>query len=181
MWGRVESEPGSRKGWASILLVHDAPLAEKIDLDLAQHVSISRKTGTAAGTLKFDRELVPVQACFRLVLELHRPDRAYGPCKIDDDRWDRIRALLRGMLEDLADGAIRFGADKSRGRGKLHLEDAKISSHDLAGGILDTLRNKPRNNGHRRLLRRHRRYPAKDAPDRAEARMPAGRTGHATP
>ena len=146
VWGRVESEPGSRKGWASILLVHDAPLierlADKIDLDLAQHVSISRKTGTAAGTLKFDRELVPVQARFRLSLELHRPERAYGPCKIDDDRWDRIQALAARHAWRTSRMASSVSARTSPGgRGKLHLEDAKISSRDLAGGILDTLRN----------------------------------------
>ena len=45
------------------------------------------------------------------------------------------------MLEDLEAGAIRFGADKSRGRGKLCLdpEKTRISNLDLAEGILDTL------------------------------------------
>ena len=150
VWGRVESEPGSNKGWASILLVHDAPLLETIDLDLAQHVAISPETGTAVGKLKFDRELVPVQARFGLSLELQRPACTYGPDKkMDDTCWGEVKGLLRGMLEDLERGAIRFGADKSRGRGVLRLENIRISSRDLASGILDTLRSNPlsRNSG----------------------------------
>lgn len=150
VWGRVESEPGSNKGWASILLVHDAPLIKEIDLDLdlAQHVSISRETGAAAGTLKFDRELAPAKARFRLMLELQRPAKSYGPKeKLGDARWCKVQQHLRGMLEDLAKGAIRFGADKSRGRGALRLEKVWISSRDLTGGILDTLRSNSQSHG----------------------------------
>ena len=143
VWGRVESEsgPNKGKGWASILLVHDAPLIEETDLDLAQHVSIDRETGTAAGTLKFDRELAPARARFRLSLEIQRPAGSYGPGKkLDNARWREVQQLLRGMLEDLACGAIRFGADKSRGRGGLRLEKLRISSRNLGCGILATLR-----------------------------------------
>ena len=142
VWGRVESEPGPNRGWASILIVHDAPLIGNIDRDIAQHVGIDHEAGTAAGNLKFDRELAPVQARFCLSLELQRPEGCYGPKhKMDTPRWERVQSLLRGMLEDLASGVIRFGADKSRGRGELRLEKVGVEHRDLAGGILDTLQN----------------------------------------
>ena len=142
VWGRVEAQNAPRGGWASILFVHDAPLGDAIDLDHAQHVAIDHRSGTAAFNKKFDRELAPVEARFRLCLELQRPAKEYGPQKaMDDPTWKHVQGVLRGMLEDLCEGEIRFGADKSRGRGKLVLKDAKISSRDLAGGILDTLRN----------------------------------------
>ena len=60
---------------------------------------------------------------------------------MDCQTWDKIQRVLRGMLEDLCEGKIRFGADKSRGRGKLILKDEKISCRDLSSGILDTLLN----------------------------------------
>ena len=150
VWGRVEAEPGSNGGWASILIVHDAHLVSTTDLDLAQHVNISSKTGTAAGTLKFDRELVPVNARFGFSIELQRPLNHYGPTKkLDCGRWRDIQAVLRGMLEDLAEGAIRFGADKSRGRGVLRLDlgTVQISCRDLAGGILESLAGKAQPEG----------------------------------
>ncbi len=141
VWGRVEGQ-GEEKGWASILFVHDAPLIKAIDLDLAQHVAIDHRLGTAVLNKKFDRELAPVEARFRLCLELQRPAQEYGPAKaMDDCTWEKIQSVLRGMLEDLCEGEIRFGADKSRGRGKLILENEKISSRDLGSGILDTLLN----------------------------------------
>ena len=141
VWGRVESGPNS--GWASILIVHDAPLICNIERDIAQHVGIDHEAGTAAVNLKFDRELAPVQARFRLSLELQRPEGHYGPKrKMDDPRWERVQSLLRGMLEDLASGVIRFGADKSRGRGRLRLEKVGVEHRDLGGGILDTLQNR---------------------------------------
>lgn len=139
VWGRVEEQGGNNGGWASILLVHDAPLKD-IDLDRAQHVAIDPWSGTAADNKKFDRELAPVEARFRLCLELQRPAEEYGPTKaMDDCTWKKIQSVLRGMLEDLRYGEIRFGADKSRGRGKLILKNEKISSRDLGSGILDTL------------------------------------------
>ncbi len=140
VWGRVEGQGGEKGGWASILFVHDAPLIKAIDLDLAQHVAIDHRSGTAALNKKFDRELAPVEARFRLCLELQRPAKEYGPAKaMDDCTWEKIQSVLRGMLEDLCEGEIRFGADKSRGRGKLILKNEKISSRDLGSGILDTL------------------------------------------
>ena len=142
VWGRVEGQGGNNDGWASILFVHDAPLIQDIDRDLAQHVAIDHRTGTAALNKKFDRELAPVKARFRLCLELQRPAERWGPKqKMDDSTWEKIQSVLRGMLEDLCKGEIRFGADKSRGRGKLILENEKISSRDLGSGILDTLLN----------------------------------------
>ena len=140
VWGRVEGQGGEKGGWASILFVHDAPLIEAIDLDLAQHVAIDHRSGTAELNKKFDRELAPVEARFRLCLELQRPAKKWGPKKVmDDHTWEKIQSLLRGMLEDLCEGEIRFGADKSRGRGKLILKNEKISSRDLGSDILDTL------------------------------------------
>ena len=140
VWGRVEGQGGNNGGWASILFVHDAPLSNTIDLDRAQHVAIDHRSGTAALNKKFDRELAPVEAQFRLCLELQRPAKEYGPAEAMDDRtWNKIQSVLRGMLEDLCEGEIRFGADKSRGRGKLILKNEKISSRDLGSGILDTL------------------------------------------
>lgn len=142
VWGRVEGERGKKGGWASILFVHDAPLIKAIDLDLSQHVAIDHSSGTAALNKKFDREVAPVEARFRLCLELQRPAKEYGPTEaMDDCTWEKIQSVLRGMLEDLCEGEIRFGADKSRGRGKLVLENEKISSRDLGSGILDTLLN----------------------------------------
>ena len=142
VWGRVEEQGGNNGGWASILFVHDAPLLNAIDLDRAQHVAIDPRSGTAAFNKKFDRELAPVEARFRLCLEFQRPAGKYGPTeKMDEQTWKKIQRVLRGMLEDLCDcdGEIRFGADKSRGRGKLILKDEKISCRDLSSGILDTL------------------------------------------
>ena len=142
VWGPVEGQGGNNDGWASILFVHDAPLINTIDLDRAQHVAINHRLGTAAFNKKFDRELAPVEAQFRLCLELQRPAKEYGPTKaMDDGTWNKIQRVLRGMLEDLCEGEIRFGADKSRGRGKLILKDEEISSRDLGTGILDTLLN----------------------------------------
>ena len=142
VWGRVERQGGNNDGWASILFVHDAPLINAIDLDRAQHVAIDHRAGTAEFDKKFDRELAPVEAQFRLCLELQRPAGKYGPTEeMDDQTWKKIQSVLRGMLEDLCKGEIRFGADKSRGRGKLILQKEKISSRDLGRGILDTLLN----------------------------------------
>ena len=139
VWGS-EGEGDNNGGWASILFVHDAPLVNTIDLDRAQHVAICHRSGTAEFNKKFDRELAPVEARFRLCLELQRPAGEYGPTEaMDDQTWQKIQSVLRGMLEDLCKGEIRFGADKSRGRGKLILQNEEISSRNLGCGILDTL------------------------------------------
>lgn len=139
IWGRVEGDPGEdvNRGWASAMFIEDAPLVEH-RTELRQHVGIDEHTGTAQGMVKFDRQLAPRASGFEFSLELQRPVvRQSG--QLGDAHWNDTLALLRGMLEDLQAGAIRFGADKSRGLGVLVLEDVSIRSQDLGAAILDGL------------------------------------------
>ena len=145
VWGRVESEPGPDAGWASILIIHDAPLiTDDFDLEVAQHVGHRSLHGDCCR-----KSEVRPRACARAgalsVVARNCSDRRVTTVpkhKMDDRRWERVQSLLRGMLEDLASGVIRFGADKSRRLGKLRLEKAGIEHRDLANGILDTLKNR---------------------------------------
>ncbi len=112
VWGIKAKDPES----ASFLYVHDAPANEYKGLEIRDGVGIDRMTGAAADKIKYDRQIVPAGStfCFKLVLEV-TADNASAK--------DQLAALLQA----LENGHIRVGAAKTRGLGRVKLQNTTVN------------------------------------------------------
>lgn len=102
--GRLWISDGALKDWASIVQVRDG-------------VVIDRDSQTAVDGLKYDYEVVPSSSRFQLCIDLENPT-------------DSDRALLGVALFDWHAGSS-IGGFTSRGLGRFHLEDIKLSGVDM--------------------------------------------------
>ena len=102
--GRLLVSDGTLKDWASVVQVRDG-------------VVIDRDSRTAVDGLKYDYEVVPPSSRFELCIDLENPD-------------DADLALLGAALFDWHAGSS-LGGFTSRGLGRFHLEDIKVSHVDL--------------------------------------------------
>lgn len=102
--GRLWVSDGTLKDWASVVQVRDG-------------VVIDRDSRTAVDGLKYDYEVVPPSSRFQLCIDLENPT-------------DADIALLGAALFEWHAGSS-LGGFTSRGLGRFHLEDLKLSKVDL--------------------------------------------------
>ena len=102
--GRLSVTDGTLKNWASIVQVRDG-------------VVIDRDSQTAVDRLKYDYEVVPASSQFELCIELENPT-------------DPDLALLGAALFEWHAGSS-IGGFTSRGLGRFHLKDIKLSGVDM--------------------------------------------------
>lgn len=150
LWGYTE--PGSEKGQASRVVVHDGLITRGLGLDshgqpadplphhaleLRTSVGIDRVTGTAAPEILYSRSVVPAGYHIRLELDVES----------DEQEEDRDRAVVGQLLAALMDGEIRLGAATGRGLGRVRLLDSPLAltadRFDTPEGLLAALRDDP--------------------------------------
>lgn len=102
--GRLWISDGSLIDWASIVQVRDG-------------VVIDRDSQTAVDGLKYDYEVVPASSQFKLCIDLENPT-------------DQDLALLGAALFEWHAGS-NIGGFTSRGLGRFHLKDIKLSGVDM--------------------------------------------------
>lgn len=138
LWGFAE--PHGQGGTVSRVITRDALLADGTaltaggavasplsasTLEVRAGVGIDDFTGTAAAGILHGRVIVPAGAFLRLELDIESASGA-----LDTDR-----ALLGRLLTALGDGAVRLGAGKTRGLGKvqLDLDTLRVDEDSFAG------------------------------------------------
>lgn len=126
---------------ASHVFVEDAVLPEHVAREIRDHVGIARDLGTAATGIKFDRVILPrgTRIPLRMVWEVPRHRDRDREIAFDEGE---AAAKLQALLAALRDGAVRFGAARSRGLGRVKLDGTiSIKKQDLvsAGGIVAML------------------------------------------
>ncbi len=153
LWGfQSEPRPGEdADGQASALFLFDAPIENTKDQDggsqhaedpparaevaveIREGVGIDRFTGTAASGIKYNRAVLPrgTRMPFHLTAELK-----------DGKNLDALLFLVCEMIERLEKGDIRFGAARTRGHGKVVLEQATVRTFrlDTRDGMMALLR-----------------------------------------
>lgn len=137
IWGFQEDEMnrvGTKddRSKASFVLIEDMTLPEQVQSELRDGVGINRVYGTAANQAKFDRAILPkgTELNFEMTVEVQKD----AP---------KIKARFGHLLEALEGGSIRLGASKTRGLGKVKLQNTKIKEDAVIGlGILNLLETK---------------------------------------
>lgn len=151
------------RGRASLLLVEDAPLSNDVRPEIRHGVAIELATGTAMRGALYERALLPAGAELSCELTLEIPSEPVPVAEQEisalldaelSDTAERtpapqqtlvpvadVRALARGLTEDLLGGALRVGAARTRGLGAVQLCDARIRCErlDTADGVLAAL------------------------------------------
>ncbi len=132
------------QGQASHVFIEDGsitpPEGKHIKAEIRDGVGIDRVTGAAANQIKYDRAVLPrgTRVCFTMTVEL--------PADIPEQRQqklrDKIRAQTGAVLQALQSGEIRFGAAKTRGLGRVEVQDLKIREQGFLTKreMLETLR-----------------------------------------
>ena len=132
------------QGQASHVFVEDGcvtpPAGKQIKAELRDGVGIDRVTGAAANQIKYDRAVLPrgTRICFAMTVELPADTSEQSQQKLRD----KVRAQTEAVLQALQDGAIRFGAAKTRGLGRIEVQDLEVREQGLLTkqGLLKTLR-----------------------------------------
>ena len=117
-----EARDRSPEGHASFVLIEDAPLISDHMPEVRDGVGIDRFTGTAAPNIKYTRQILPVGSEFDFILsvDLQEPD------KVQD------QARMSCLIEALAKGEVALGAGKSRGLGRIRLEDIHVEHRNMS-------------------------------------------------
>lgn len=145
LWGFQEDPahvpPGSKPGGhASRVFVEDGlvRLPASAAWEIREGVGIDRRWGTAADRIKYDRAVVPrgTTVVFEASVELagHAGAGEEGATK----------AALAELLEALTRGDVSLGAGKTRGLGRVRLDQLDVREEDLGSprGVLAALRAK---------------------------------------
>ncbi|MDR1875759.1 MAG: RAMP superfamily CRISPR-associated protein [Synergistaceae bacterium] len=106
-------------GRAGCLTVEDAPIANNRARERRHGISIDPDSGTTKDRSLYSRALLPKGARFRLEMEL---EVAQG---------QGTKEVLGLLLEALRQEKIRFGSSKTRGFGKMRLENLVINYYDF--------------------------------------------------
>jgi len=104
----------------SVVFFHDLPV-DGVWYDVFQirdGVGIDRDSERAKDQIKFDFEVVPPQTAFTFGLTLENPT-------------GRDLGLVALGLQEFIQGMVPLGGIRSRGLGRCHLEDLKVSSVDF--------------------------------------------------
>jgi CRISPR/Cas system CSM-associated protein Csm3 (group 7 of RAMP superfamily) len=125
LWGYQEKD----KGHASFISIEDAYF-DRPGVEIRDGVGINRQSGAAADGKKFDRAVIPkgVRCSFAMSVEI----------AAEGDFSD----ALDDLLNTLCAGNIRLGAAKTRGLGRVKLEDCQKLAQTLNTkvGMLQALR-----------------------------------------
>lgn len=119
-------EAGKSPG-ASLLRFEDAELLESSanGVEIRDHVVIDRETGGACERLKFNREIVPAGASFKLRIAADVPAGEPG-------LGEELHGLLLSVKSALEAGFISFGGSATRGFGRASLTKGAIAAIPLA-------------------------------------------------
>ncbi|MDI9638261.1 RAMP superfamily CRISPR-associated protein [Geitlerinema splendidum] len=125
LWGFQDA---NSNGHASFIVIEDAEIKGSSNIEIREGVGIDRHTGAAADKAKYSRAILPKGVTFPLSITL-------------DCQQDQTPDELWKLLLFLEDGKIRIGGAKTRGLGKVKLEDVKIEKHilNIASGLFDSL------------------------------------------
>ncbi|MGI8640720.1 MAG: RAMP superfamily CRISPR-associated protein [Pyrinomonadaceae bacterium] len=135
IWGYQDGSAGN----ASFVLIEDMRLPEdlrnSLQSELRDGVGIDRHYGTAADSAKYDRTILPKGTILDFVMTVEIGEKHDAK---------KTKAMFGYLLESLQKGAIRLGASKTRGLGKVNLtkiEPIKVQNLDSFSGILSALQN----------------------------------------
>lgn len=130
LWG-PKMRRGAEQGHASFLTLSDAPIAGDVSVEIRDGVGIDRFSGTAAEQVKFDRAVLPRGTKIPFMLRLDVAEKHLSTHPV----------LLAQLLETLNEGEIQIGAARTRGLGRVKLENLKIRKEELSTpeGILTAL------------------------------------------
>jgi CRISPR/Cas system CSM-associated protein Csm3 (group 7 of RAMP superfamily) len=133
---------GADEGHASLIFVEDAVATGIPHCEIRDGVGIDRRSGTAADRIKYDRDVLPKGTRFIFSLSLDVPDRSAHPLYAALPDQTNIESRLGALVVALQAGAIRFGAAKTRGLGRLILENTRITLRDFTTreGLFATLK-----------------------------------------
>jgi CRISPR/Cas system CSM-associated protein Csm3 (group 7 of RAMP superfamily) len=136
-WGYQEKN----QGHASFIVIEDTFIANEavVATEVRDGVQIDRRWGTAAATGKFDRAIIPKGVRLSIKMSLDLPK--------EEDSTETYISSLDRILGALIAGEIRLGAAKTRGLGRVKLENCQRLVHTLhtKAGILAALQNSPTN------------------------------------
>jgi len=128
LWGSQESDMGD----ASLFTVEDSIVRVAVLPEVRDGVGIDKKTGAAQRGIKYDTTILP------------RGTQIEFQCSVsvihDSDGVD-TEGALRLLVEALQSGRIRIGAQRTRGMGKVVLEDCRVTVAQMntRQGIIDHL------------------------------------------
>jgi CRISPR/Cas system CSM-associated protein Csm3 (group 7 of RAMP superfamily) len=137
LWGFQEKN--GQGGHASFVIVEDAPIIGAI-AEIRDGVGINRMWGTAAEQVKYERAILPKGTKIPLDIALDIAD-INGQ---SEPETKNQKALLAQLLKALENSEIRLGAAKTRGLGKVKLQNLSIREHNFCNrsGILKMLQGK---------------------------------------
>lgn len=129
IWGSADED-----GAASRVCIDDIPVGgeETVAVEIRDGVGIDREWGTAAHAIKYDRAVLPRGTRLPLRMTIEHDDGSAGSA----------RDMASALVAALADGEIGLGAAKTRGLGRMRLENGRVECFDLASrdGTLALLR-----------------------------------------
>jgi CRISPR/Cas system CSM-associated protein Csm3 (group 7 of RAMP superfamily) len=112
-------------GSASLLSIPDAPLTGMAKPELRDRVRLDARCGSAMNRGKFDLEVVPRGARFRMELRLHIYD-------VDEqERAGEYCKVLRTCIDALVRGDVALGGSTENGLGRGRLERLEVRDLDL--------------------------------------------------
>lgn len=139
LWGsRKFSDRVNNQTHASFIIVQDGLISpSNIIPEIRNGVGIDRNWGSAAQKQKYDREIIPNGSSISLEFIVERKEAA------DNRDWEKQKYLVAELLKALENEELRFGGGKTRGKGKVKLNDLQIQQQDLltAVGMIKTLKN----------------------------------------
>lgn len=130
LWGFQDGDQGRA---SQVFVENSLVQPEGVVDEIRDGVGIDRVLGAAARHIKYDRAVLPRGSWLDLAITVEIDPK---------DNVARIKAMFGHLIDALCREDISFGAARTRGLGRVRLEDAKAVYHDLAtrSGILDLLR-----------------------------------------
>lgn len=140
------------KGQASFVLVEDATIenVNDIDTEVRDSVGIDRFYGVAADRAKYDRAILPrgTRVNFEMTVEIGAQKKPDPKAKENngesdhefEDRVKNTKAVIGYLLDAMQSERLRLGGAKTRGLGRVRLEDVSTKDQSFIGfDILNTL------------------------------------------
>jgi CRISPR/Cas system CSM-associated protein Csm3 (group 7 of RAMP superfamily) len=131
-WGFQDGDHGH----ASFVIVEDLPVNEApaVVVEVRDGVGIDRRRGAAAEYIKYDRAILPRGTKLRFALSAEAKD---------SEQRLAVLAMLAALKEAMEKAGVRLGASKTRGLGRIKLEDGMLVEERLNDrqGILAFLKN----------------------------------------
>jgi CRISPR/Cas system CSM-associated protein Csm3 (group 7 of RAMP superfamily) len=129
IWGSADDD-----GAASRVCIEDISIGDEgtVCIEIRDGVGIDREWGTAADAIKYDRAVLPRGTRLPLRMTIESDAGSAGAA----------RDVAAALVAALADGEVSLGAAKTRGLGRVRLEDGQIERFDLGSreGTLALLR-----------------------------------------